>query len=141
MKLTRRNLIQIIKESLLLEKDDENQVSITLDVPKHPGVSFTVTIKKDKKAKVFFEDEEGKVKRVRNNNKEHKDLLFGALRGGYDTAKDDNMKNLIIKAYALLTDQSTDELDLPAVKQDFLSRHTAALRDHLYAMKTPILMA
>ena len=116
MKLTRRQLKQIISEALEADPATEKEdIKITMDIPGKPE-TFTFTAVGDK-VDAFFANEEdmGADPYTIQDTQEDKEIMLGALMLGLETATGDKAK-LVIKAIARLFDElSEDEKDLPKV--------------------------
>lgn len=118
MKLTRRQLKQIISEALEADPTSEKEdIKITMDVPGKPE-TFTFSAVGDK-VDAFFANEEdmGADPYTIQDTQEDKEKMLGALMLGLETATDEVKANLIIKAIARLFDElSEDEKDLYKVR-------------------------
>jgi len=136
MKITRRQLRQLILESLLEQDAKEapepgEDINITMDVPGRDGFSFTFK-GVGNKIDAFFEDESGKIKKI-EKTKEDEEKLLGVLRAALDTAKKET-KPLVIKAIARLTGESEKDEDLinvgAKIKNDrTLSSYATLIKD------------
>ena len=126
MKITRRQLKKIITESLREQAEDTSSledINITMDVPGREGITFSFKAVGNK-VDAFFENEEGKVKKI-ENTAEDKEKLLGVLRASIDTAKKET-KPLLIKAIARLTGESEKDEDLINVNAKIKSDRTLA---------------
>ena len=126
MKITRRQLKKIITESLREQAEDTSSledINITMDVPGREGITFSFKAVGNK-VDAFFENEEGKVKKI-ENTAEDKEKLLGVLHASIDTAKKET-KPLLIKAIARLTGESAKDEDLINVNAKIKSDRTLA---------------
>ena len=138
MKITRRQLRNIIKENL----SEEDTVNMSASVPNREDVTFNLKIhpsKSGEKTKVdaSFSDEEGNSREL-SNSKEDQLKLLGALRSALDTAKDET-KEIVLRAIAIITGESPDPRDLTKlaskVKTD---RSLASAAQHVQDKNTPL---
>lgn len=131
MKITRRQLRQIIRESI----SEDDTINMTASIPGREDITFDVKIppvKGDDKTKVdaSFTDESGNSNQL-SNSSEDQEKLLGALRSALDTAKDET-KEIVLKAIARLTGESESDEDLPRIaSQAKTDRKLAAAAQHV----------
>lgn len=117
MKITRRQLKNLIKESL-----SEN-INITMDVPGREGVTFSVKAVGNK-VTAILESDEGR--RQIGDNEEDKQILLGILRSTLETTKKEDTKVHLVKLIARLTGESESQEDVPALMSKILNDRTLA---------------
>lgn len=130
MKITRRQLKQIIKENI----SPETTINISGDIPnKATTVDVKIpSVEGEGKTKVdaSFTDEEGNTREL-SNSAEDREKLLGGLLTLFDTAKDET-KELVLKAIARITGESEADENLPKVASKAkLDRKLAAAAQHV----------
>jgi len=136
MKITRRQLKQIIRESI----SEDDTINMSASIPGREDITFDVKIppvKGDDKTKVdaSFTDESGNSNQL-SNSSEDQEKLLGALRSALDTAKDET-KEIVLKAIARLTGEPESDEDLPKIASQAKSdRKLAAAAQHVQDPKT-----
>ena len=134
MKITRRQLKQIIKENITPETtlnisgDIGNKATMDLKIPPVGGEGKT-------KVDASFTDEDGNTREL-SNSAEDQEKLLGGLRTLLDTAKDET-KELVLKAIARITGESEADEDLSRVAAKAKTdRKMAAAAQHVQADAT-----
>jgi len=137
MKITRRQLRQIIRESI----SEDDTINMSASIPGREDITFDVKIppvKGNDKTKVdaSFTDESGNSNQLSNSSEDQLKLL-GALRSALDTAKDDETKKIVSKAIARVTGSPEgDEFLVKLVSQAKTDRKLAAASQHVQDPKT-----
>ena len=136
--LTKTDLIADLKK-WITKFDPENYKSKNFSEEVIDAKSNKVVFKSGEKIKVdaSFSDEEGNSREL-SNSKEDQLKLLGALRSALDTAKDET-KEIVLKAIAIITDESSEPEDLAKltskVKTD---RSLASAAQHIQDKNTPL---
>ena len=132
MKITRRQLKQIIKENI----SPETTINISGDIPnKNKATTMDVEIPSVEgegrtKVDASFTDEEGNTREL-SNTEEDREKLLGGLLTLLDTAKDET-KELVLKAIARITGEPEADENLPKVASKAkLDRKLAAAAQHV----------
>lgn len=130
MKITRKQLKNLIKESLYEDTSNENDdINITMDVPEREGVTFSVKAIGNKVTAVL-ESDEGQ--RQIGDNEEDKQILLGILRSTLETTTKEDTKMHLVKLIARLTGESESEKDMPALMSKILNdRILASYAKHI----------
>ncbi len=136
MKISRRQLKQIIRESLSEDTSSKNDdINITMDIPGRPGTSLSVKAVGNK-ITAILESDEGQ--RQIGDNEEDKQILLGTLRATLETTtKEDRrwrpgkrrrwgLKKHLVRLIARLTEESESEKDMPALMSKILNDRTLA---------------
>ena len=136
MKITRRQLKQIIREAIA----EDDTIKMSASIPGREDITFDIEIPPIKdgdqtKVNASFTDEQGNSKQL-SNSAEDQEKLLGALRSALDTAKDET-KEIVLKAIARLTGESESDEDLPKIASQAKSdRKLAAAAQHVQDPKT-----
>jgi len=129
MKITRRQLKQIIKENI----SPETTINISGDIKAATTMDVKIpSVEGEGKTKVdaSFTDEEGNTREL-SNSEEDREKLLGGLLTLLDTAKDET-KELVLKAIARITGESEADENLPKVASKAkLDRKLAAAAQHV----------
>ena len=135
MKITRQQLKSIVKKTLFentLSKN--NDINITMDVPKREGVTFSVKAI-GTRIVAILESEEGQ-RRIGDND-EDKKILLGILRATLETSSKEDTKEHLIRLIARLTGESESEIDMPAMMSKILNdRSLASYSQHIQDKNT-----
>lgn len=135
MKITRQQLKSIVKKTLFentLSKN--NDINITMDVPKREGVTFSVKAI-GTRIVAILESEEGQ-RRIGDND-EDKKILLGILRATLETTSKEDTKEHLIRLIARLTGESESEIDMPAMMSKILNdRSLASYSQHIQDKNT-----
>lgn len=133
MKITRRQLKNLIKESLSENTSNEN-INITMDVPGREGVTFSVKAIGNK-VTAILESDEGR--RQIGDNEEDKQILLGILRATLETTSKKDTKIHLVKLVARLTGESESQEDMPALMSKILNdRNLSSYAKHIQDKKT-----
>lgn len=133
MKITRRQLKNLIRESLRENTSNEN-INITMDVPGREGVTFSVKAIGNK-VTAILESDEGN--RQIGDNEEDKQILLGILRATLETTPKENTKLHLVKLIARLTGESESQEDMPALMSKILNdRNLSSYAKHIQDKKT-----
>jgi hypothetical protein len=133
MKITRRQLKNLIKESLSENTSNEN-INITMDVPGREGVTFSVKAIGNK-VTAILESDEGN--RQIGDNEEDKQILLGILRATLETTPKEDTKLHLVKLIARLTGESESQEDMPALMSKILNdRNLSSYAKHIQDKKT-----
>jgi len=135
MKITRQQLKSIVKKTLFentLSKN--NDINITMDVPKREGVTFSVKAI-GTRIVAILESEEGQ-RRIGDND-EDKKILLGILRATLETTSKEDTKEHLVRLIARLTGESESEIDMPAMMSKILNdRSLASYSQHIQDKNT-----
>ena len=135
MKITRQQLKSIVKKTLFentLSKN--NDINITMDVPKREGVTFSVKAI-GTRIVAILESEEGQ-RRIGDND-EDKKILLGILRATLETTSKEDTKELLVRLIARLTGESESEIDMPSMMSKILNdRSLASYSQHIQDKNT-----
>jgi len=135
MKITRQQLKSIVKKTLFentLSKN--NDINITMDVPKREGVTFSVKAI-GTRIVAILESEEGH-RRIGDND-EDKKILLGILRATLETTSKEDTKEHLVRLIARLTGESESEIDMPAMMSKILNdRSLASYSQHIQDKNT-----
>ena len=124
MKISRRQLKQIIRESLTEDTSSKNDdINITMDIPGRPGTSLSVKAVGNK-ITAILESDEGQ--RQIGDNEEDKQILLGTLRATLETTTKEDLKKHLVRLIARLTEESESEKDMPALMSKILNDRTLA---------------
>lgn len=133
MKITRRQLKNLIRESLRENTSNEN-INITMDVPGREGVTFSVKAIGNK-VTAILESDEGN--RQIGDNEEDKQILLGILRATLETTPKEDTKLHLVKLIARLTGESESQEDMPALMSKILNdRNLSSYAKHIQDKKT-----
>lgn len=122
MKITRKQLKNLIKESLFEETSSKSDnINITMDVPGRPGVTFSVKAVENK-VTAILESDEGQ--RQIGDNEEDKQIFLGILRATLETTTKEDLKIHLVRLIARLTDESESKKDMPALMSKILNDRT-----------------
>ena len=135
MKITRQQLKSIVKKTLFENTSSKNNdINITMDVPKREGVSFSVKAVGNKIVAIL-ESEEGQ--RQIGDNDEDKQIFLGILRATLETTKKEDTKKHLVMLIARLTGESESENDIPAMMSKILNdRSLASYSQHIQDKNT-----
>ena len=131
MKITKRQLVKIIKENI----SADDTISMTASIPGREEITFDIKIppiegSSNTKVEASFTDEEGGSRKL-SNSEEDQEKLLGALRSALDTAKDET-KSIVLKAIARITGESEADENLPKIaSQSKTDRKLAAAAQHV----------
>lgn len=124
MKISRRQLKQIIRESLSEDTSSKNDdINITMDIPGRPGTSLSVKAVGNK-ITAILESDVGQ--RQIGDNEEDKQILLGTLRATLETTTKEDLKKHLVRLIARLTEESESEKDMPALMSKILNDRTLA---------------